>query len=75
MVKQRVIWNVPFGALPFHYVHRVMQDAFDEKIARLSHQHPGLREVPERHRQGAAVVLMAMRDCDGIHVLLGHLRI
>ena len=70
--EQRVFADAQFVALAGHDVDGIVQDAFDEEITQLGHQHVRLREISQRHRQRADVVVMAMGDGDGIHLLVAH---
>ena len=75
MAVQWIIQNIFFNALTFHHVHGIVEHAFHDEMARLSHQHPRAGKVPQRDGQRAAVIVMAMRERDGFHISICHLRI
>ena len=63
---ERVLGDAQFLGLPLHHVDRVVQHALDDEVAQLRHHHVGSREMPQRHRQRADVVVVAMRDGDAV---------
>ena len=69
---ERVFLDPQLVALAGHDVDRVMQDALDEKIAQLGHQDVRFGKMAERDRQGADMVVVAMRECNGLHFFFGN---
>ena len=47
-----------------------MQDAFDEEIAQFAHENLRVGEIPQGDRQRAYVIVVAMRDRDGVQLLI-----
>ena len=70
MAEERILADAALIALPFHHLHGVVQDTLDQEVAELGHQHVRLRKMANGDRQAADVIVMTMRDRDGIHVLL-----
>ena len=62
-------------ALPCHHVHRVVQHAFDDEIALLRQQHVGFGKILERDGHRTDVIMVTMRDRDGVHFLPGDGRV
>ena len=75
MAVQRIIQNIFFHALTFHYVYGIVEYAFHDEMARLSHQHSCAGKVAQRDGQRAAMIVMTMRERNGLHIGIGHLRI
>ena len=69
MRVERVFFDPQLIALARHDVHRIVQHPFDDEIALLGHQHMGFRKIPRRDRQRADVVMVTMRDGNGLHLL------
>ena len=67
---KRVFLDAQFVALALHDVDRIVQDPLDEEVAQLGHQHVRLGKMAQRDRQRADVVVVAMRDGDGVHLLV-----
>src|ERR1051326_7171521 len=72
MAEERILTNAQFIALPLHYIHRVVQYALDQEVAQFRHQHMRLWKITQCHRQRADMVMMAMRNGDGIDLLFLH---
>ena len=64
---ERVLGDPFFVGLSFHHVDRVVQHALDYKVTQFGHHHVRPGEEPQRHRQRADVVVVAVRERDGIH--------
>ena len=64
--EQRVLGDAKLGGLVFHHVDRVVQHALDDEVAQLAHHHVGAGKMPERDRERADVVVMAVGDGDGV---------
>ena len=65
---KRIVANAQLVPLPRHHVHGIMQHALDDKVAQLRHQHVRLGKMTTRHRQRANVIVMTMRNCNGVHL-------
>ena len=65
---KRIIADARLVPLPRHHVHGIVQYTLYNEIAQLCHQHMGLGEMPQRHRQRADMVVMAMRNRNGVHL-------
>ncbi len=48
--KERVFLDAQLVALPAHDIHRIVQDAFDQKVAQLGHQDVGLGKLAQGDR-------------------------
>ena len=66
MGEQRVLGDTKLGGLVFHHVDRIVQHALDDEVAQLAHHHVGAGKMPERDRERADVVVMAVGDGDGV---------
>jgi hypothetical protein len=64
---ERIFADAEFIALPRHHVHGIMQHALDDEITQLAHQNVRLGKMPQRHRQRADVIVMAMRNRNRVH--------
>ena len=64
-----VLFEAQFVALALHDVDRVVEHALDQEVAQLGHQDMGLGKVAQRDRQRPDMVVMAMGDGDGVHLL------
>ena len=67
----RVEWvfvDARFLALAEHHIDRIVQHAFDEEVTEVGHQNLGIAEMAQRDGKGAYVVMVTMRQRDGIHI-------
>ena len=65
-----ILFEAQFVALALHDVDGVVQHAFDEEVAQLGHQDMGLGKVAQGDRQRPDMIVMAMGDGDGVHLLV-----
>ena len=68
--EERIFLDAQFVALAGHDVDGVVQHALDDEVAQLGHQHVGFGKMAQRHRQRADVIVVAMRNGDGVQVLV-----
>ena len=68
--KEWVIRDTQLIALAFHDIHRVVQNPFHNEITEFGHQHVSTRKVPHRDRQLTDVIMMTVRQCNGIQGFL-----
>ena len=66
MGEKRIQSRAEFFALPRHHVDRVVQKRGADVRRRFRHENAGVRLPPHQHRQCADVVLMRMRDQNGV---------
>ena len=67
---ERVFADAQLLALAGHHVDGVVQHALRDEITQVSHQHVRLGKIFTGDGQRADVVVVAMRDGDGVHVLI-----
>jgi hypothetical protein len=66
---ERVFLDAQFVPLAGHDVDGIVQHAFDDVVAQLRHEHMRVGEMPQRHRQRADVVMVTVRDRNGVHII------
>jgi hypothetical protein len=59
-----------FLALARHDVHRIVQDALDNEVTEVGHEHVRFREVAQGHRQRTDVIVMAMRNGNRVQLFV-----
>ena len=70
MGEERIFLDAQLVALALHDVDRVVQHALDQEVTQLAHEHMRLWEMPQRHRQRADMIMVAMRNGDGVQFLV-----
>ena len=65
-----IFLDTEFITLTSHYVDGIMEDAFDDEITLLRQDDVGFGKISQRYGQRANVIVVAMRNGDGVNVFL-----